>query len=182
MYFLFKSLHIVGFVSWFAGLFYLVRIFVYQVESWNKQEPDRSILSHQFDLMAHRVYTIICTPALYITWTFGIGMLWLNGLEWLEANNWMFIKLFFLAGLTLYHFWCGALIPKLEKRTLGISSFQFRMLNEVPTIFLVAISLLAVYKNSLDFLIALGGILLFGITLFVATKAYKRARDRGTAR
>jgi putative membrane protein len=182
MYFLFKSLHIIGFVSWFAGLFYLVRIFVYQVESWEKSEPDRSILSHQFDLMAYRVYTIICKPALYITWVFGLGMLWLNGLAWLSANSWMFIKLIFLVGLTFYHFWCGALIPKLEKRSLGISSFQFRMLNEVPTLFLVAISLLAVYKNSLDFLIALGGIILFGITLFVATKAYKRARDSGSAR
>ena len=182
MYLLFKSLHVVGFVSWFAGLFYLVRIFVYQVESWEKLEPEKSILSHQFDLMAHRVYTIICKPALYITWIFGLGMLWLNGLAWLEANSWMIIKLVFLVALSLYHFWCGALIPKLEQRKLGISSFQFRMLNEVPTIFLVAIALLAVYKNSLDFIITFGGILLFGISLFLATKAYKRAREKGKAR
>jgi len=182
MYFLFKSLHIIGFVSWFAGLFYLVRIFVYQVESWEKQEPEKSILSHQFDLMAYRVYNIICKPAMYITWIFGLGMLWINGLAWLKVNSWMHIKLVFLVGLSLYHFWCGALIPKLEQRKLGISSFQFRMLNEVPTLFLVAIVLLAVYKNSLDFLIALGGVVIFGITLFLVTKAYKRARDRGIVR
>jgi putative membrane protein len=179
MYLLFKSLHIVGFVSWFAGLFYLVRIFVYQVESWAKQEPERSILSHQFHLMAYRVYTIICLPALFITWIFGGGMLWINGMEWLWANPWMFFKLIFLVSLTLYHYWCGTLIPKLEKKTLSISSFQFRMLNEVPTLFLVAIVLLAVYKNSLDFLIAFASLILFGFTLYVATKAYKKARENG---
>jgi putative membrane protein len=182
MYFLFKSLHIVGFVSWFAGLFYLVRIFVYQVESWEKPEPEKSILSHQFDLMAHRVYTIICKPAFYITWIFGLGMLWINGSAWLEANLWMIIKLLLLVALSLYQFWCGTLIQKLAQRKLNISSFQFRLLNEVPTIFLVAITLLAVYKNSLDFLRSFGGIILFGISLFVAAKVYKNARKRGTAR
>lgn len=182
MYLLFKSLHIVGFVSWFAGLFYLVRIFVYQVESWEKQEPERSILSYQFDLMAHRVYTIICKPALFITWIFGIGMLWINGLAWLSANTWMIFKLIFLVSLTFYHVWCGTLISRLEKRKLEISSFQFRMLNEVPTLFLVAISLLAVYKNSLDFLITFVSLILFGIALYAATKAYKKAREKGQMR
>ncbi|MEL6945933.1 MAG: CopD family protein, partial [Bacteroidota bacterium] len=77
LYFL-KALHVIGFVSWFAGLFYLVRIFVYHVEASEKTEPERSVLTQEFMQMQKRVYKIICNPAMMLTWTAGLGMLGLG--------------------------------------------------------------------------------------------------------
>lgn len=182
MFFFAKALHVVGFVAWFAGLFYLVRIFVYHVEALQQQEPDRGILTRQYHLMEWRVYRIICHPALVITWLFGVWMLLLHGWEWLMVNPWMLVKLGLLVLLSSYHFWCGGIIRRLEQGELAFTSFQFRLLNEVPTIFLVSIALLAVYRNTLNFLLALAGIIGFGILLVLATKAYRRARESGKAR
>ncbi len=175
-YFLFKSLHIIGFVAWFAGLFYLVRMFVYDVEAEERPEPERGILKKQFNLMEWRVYRIICNPAMMITWAFGLAMLFWNGLDWLAANGWMHLKLLLLVGLTIYHLWTKRIIKQLESGGLPYSSFQFRLWNEVPTLFLVAIVLLAVYRNTLNFVYAFLGILVFGLLLFLGAKAYKRAR------
>ncbi len=174
-----KALHIFGFVAWFAGLFYLVRMFVYHVEAADKAEPERAILQKQFNLMEWRVYKIICNPAMMITWTCGLGMLYMNGMEWFKLNSWMHIKILLLILLTVYHVYTKSIIRKLEKGELPFNSFQFRLLNEVPTLFLLAIVLLAVIKNNLNFLYAFGGILAFGFVLYMATKAYKRRRERG---
>lgn len=176
LYFFAKALHIIGFVAWFAGLFYLVRIFVYHVEAHAKPQPDRGILTQQFNLMEWRVYKIICNPAMMITWTAGLLMLFINGFEWLGANPWMIVKLALLVGLTVYHVWCKRIIRQMEKGNFRFSSWQFRLLNEVPTLFLVAIVLLAVYKNTLNFLYAFLGLIGFMALLFVGAKAYKRSR------
>jgi putative membrane protein len=174
----FKSLHIVGFVSWFAGLFYLGRMFVYHREAFDQPEPAKSILTQQFIQMQWRVYKIICNPAMMITWTFGLAMLFLHGLEWLGANPWMHVKLLLLVLLTVYQIWSKRLISDLEKGIFRYSSFQFRLLNEVPTLFLLSIVLLAVYKNALDFLYAFLGIIGFMAALYFGAKAYRRARER----
>lgn len=179
MFLFFKSLHVIGFVSWFAGLFYLGRIFVYLAEARAKDEPERGILTKQFQLMATRVYRIICMPAMIITWTCGLFMLGMHGTDWLSANPWMYIKLSLLGGLSGYQFWCGTHLQASEHAGPEISSFQFRLLNEVPTLFLVAISLLAVYRNTLDFLTAAGGLLALGIVLYGATKGYRKYREKG---
>lgn len=176
MYFLLKSLHIVGFVAWFAGLFYLVRIFVYHRESMDKAEPERGILIRQFQIMEWRVYKIIMNPAMMITWTCGLGMLYLNGLEWLSVNGWMHVKLTLLVLLTGYHIWCKRTIRKMEAGEYPYTSFQFRLLNELPTLFLLSIVLLAVYRNLLNFSYAFGGILAFGFALFLGARMYRRAR------
>lgn len=173
---LFKSLHIVGFVAWFAGLFYLVRMFVYHVEALGKTEPEKGVLSQQFNLMEWRVYRIICNPAMAITWLFGAGMLFIHGYGWLVASWWMQIKLGLLGLLTVYHFWCKGLVKRLETGKMPYTSFQFRLLNEVPTLFLVAIVLLAVYKNAFNVWYALAGMAGFGFLLFAGAKLYKRAR------
>ena len=90
MYFLFKALHIVGFVAWFAGMFYLVRMFVYHREAQDDEQPKRDILTQQFNRMEWRVYKINCNPAMMLTWICGLSMLYLNGLEWLKVNPWMY--------------------------------------------------------------------------------------------
>ncbi|GAB5552852.1 MAG: protoporphyrinogen oxidase HemJ [Saprospiraceae bacterium] len=178
MLFFFKALHIIGFVAWFAGLFYLVRMFVYHVEASGKEQPERDILTRQFHLMQWRVYRIICNPGMMITWTAGLVMIFLYGWEWFTVNYWLHIKLLLLIGMVVYQLWCKRTIIKLNEGQLNISSFQFRLLNEVPTIFLVAIVMLAVYKNSLNGLYAILGLFGFGFLLFIGTKAYKRARAK----
>lgn len=176
-----KTFHIVGFVAWFAGLFYLVRMFVYSAESMEKQEPERTILSKQFILMEWRVYKIICNPAMVLTWACGLGMLFLYGTEWLAANPWMHIKLTLLVLMTGYHHFCKRVIKKIEKGETTFNSFQFRLLNELPTLFLISIVLLAVLKNSLNFLYAFLGVLLFGFLLFIFAKMYKKHREKNKA-
>lgn len=174
---LFKSIHIIGFVAWFAGLFYLVRMFVYHVESENKPQPDRDILTAQFALMERRVYGIICNPAMTITWIAGLSMIYLYGMEWFKANTWLHIKLILLVLLTLYHLWCGRLIKKLDLGESQLSSFQFRLANEVPTLFLFAIVFLASYRNLGDASKIFGLVLLVGIFLFLGAKFYKKIRN-----
>lgn len=173
-----KALHIVGFVAWFAGLFYLVRMFVYNEEAFDKSEPDRSILSTQFNIMQWRVYKIICNPAMMITFIGGFGMLYLNP-AYLQMG-WIHIKLSLVFLLLAYHLYCKSVIKKLERGERVYTSFQYRLLNEVPTLFLVSIVLLAVLKNGLNTLYAFFGVLAFGVLLFVATKLYKRSREQKT--
>lgn len=175
---LFKSLHIVGFVAWFAGLFYLVRIFVYHAEALAKPQPERDVLSRQFNLMEWRVYRIILGPAVVLTWACGTAMLFFYGREWLTVNWWMHIKLLLLVLLTGYHHSCKGIIRKMERGEVPFTSFQFRLLNEVPTIFLVAIVLLAVYRNGLNALYAFAGMIAFGFLLFIAAKMYKQRREK----
>jgi protoporphyrinogen IX oxidase len=175
---LFKSLHIVGFVAWFAGLFYLVRIFVYHVEALAKPQPERDVLASQFNLMEWRVYRIILGPAVVLTWACGTIVLFLHGGDWFRENWWMHIKLLLLVLLTGYHHSCKGIIKKLEQGEVPFTSFQFRLLNEVPTLFLVSIVLLAVFRNSLNAFYAFGGILAFGFLLFAAAKMYRRAREK----
>jgi putative membrane protein len=174
MYFYCKAFHIIGFVSWFAGLFYLVRLFVYHVEANEKPEPEKSILQKQYTYMEWRLYNIITTPAMVLTLCFGISMLFINP-AWLQSG-WMHAKLGLLVALIGYHHWCKTVIKRLERGEMPFNSFQFRLLNELPTIFLVSIVLLAVLKNTLNMLYAFGGVFLFGMALFVAARQYKKYR------
>ncbi len=175
---LFKALHIVGFTAWFAGMFYLVRVFVYHTEAFGKKEPRRSILIEEFNAMEWRVYNIICIPGMYITWIFGILMLFGYGMDWLSAQPWLHIKLSLVVLLTGYHFYNKRIIKKLEGGTALMSSYKFRLYNEVPSIFLLAIVILAVYKNGLNYLYTIVGLLLFMAVLVIFTKIYKRIRER----
>ncbi|MBK9015334.1 MAG: CopD family protein [Saprospiraceae bacterium] len=175
---LFKSLHIVGFVAWFAGLFYLVRIFVYHVEALAKPQPERDVLARQFNIMEWRVYRIILGPAVVLTWACGTAMLFIYGTDWFQENWWMSIKLVLLVLLTGYHHSCKGIIRKLERGEVPFTSFQFRLLNEVPTLLLVPIVLLAVYRNDFNVWYTLAGILGFGGLLFAGAKLYKRSREK----
>ena len=178
LFLIFKSLHIFGFVAWFASLFYLFRIFVYHTEAMNRTEPAKSILIKEFNAMEWRVYKIIATPAINITWICGLGMLYIHGWEWFSVNIWMHVKLVLLACLTAYHFYTKKLIRQLEIGENPYTSYQFRLLNELPTIFLLSIALLAVFKNTLNFLYAFLGIIGFGIALVLTARAYRNYREK----
>lgn len=172
----FKAFHIIGAVAWFAGLFYLVRILVYLREAQDKPANEKEILLPQLTLMANRAYKIICNPAMMITWTCGVVMLALNTAYF--AQGWLHVKLTLLIGLTVYHLYCKKWIRQLSAGENALSSFQLRLLNEVPTLMLVSIVLLAVVRNSLNVFYLMLGIFIFGGLLYWATKAYKRARER----
>lgn len=186
--FFLKALHVVGFVAWFAGLFYLVRIFVYHEEANDKPIAEKRVLQAQFLLMEWRVYRIICNPAMMITWLAGLGMLALGWWSPLVPNylspdmgtpGWMHLKLFLLVLLTAYHLWCKRNIILTEQGERPFSSWQYRLLNELPTLFLITISFTAVYgkMGQLNYGYLFGGLLAFIGLLYLGARAYRRARS-----
>ena len=172
----FKAFHIIGFVSWFAGLFYWLRIFVYLAESQLESQPARDILFAQFVKMERRVYSIIVLPALWITLIGGIGMLWLN--PGYLSLGWMQIKLVLVLGLIGFQAFAKTRIRAAEEGADLISGDRMRMLNEVPTLFLLVIVLLAVLRDALDALTAISILLGFMILLMIGIRYYKSYRIR----
>lgn len=173
-----KIIHFIGLISWFAALFYMPRLFIYHVEALQKEEPARSILAKQFNMMQMRLYHIIMTPAMIMTYIGGTMMLIFYGWDWLGANGWMHWKLLFVTLLTAYHHYNKVLIKKLKKDIIVMSSAQLRMYNEIATLLLVAIILLAVYKNGSSFLMDFAVLITVGVLLMLGIKAYKRYRVR----
>lgn len=176
-YFFFKALHIIGFVSWFAGLFYLVRLFVYHREAWDlgKEDVEGGVLRKQYHIMESRLYTIIQNPAMYLTLIGGTGMLIING-SWLQSG-WMHVKLLLVASLIFYHWSCKSQIKALQQNPGGISSFGFRLYNEIPTLLLIAIVMLAVWKSLNGLWFGIATLFVLGILFFLAAKFYKRKRE-----
>lgn len=171
-----KALHIVGFVAWFAGLFYLVRLFVYHVEANEKPARERELLQKQFTIMAWRLYRIITTPAMLITLLAGFGM-WFVHTPYLE-QGWMHLKVTLVFGLVFYHHYCKRMLKQLEAGSSALSAYQFRLLNEVPTLFLVSIVFLAVFKNMMNFVYGIAGLIALAVALIAATRFYKYLRDK----
>lgn len=169
-----KALHIIGFVSWFAGLFYWLRIFVYLAESTAESSPKREILFEQFAKMENRVYSIIVIPGLVLTLVFGVSMLILNPV--FLSQPWMHVKLGCLFLLILFQFYMKKKINAYKIDPKGVSFEYIRILNEVPTVFLLIIVLLAVIKNQLSALAAFVAIVAFMMLLMFGIKFYKRYR------
>ncbi len=157
-------------VSWMAGMFYLVRIMVYHAMAFEQPEPARSTLARQYSLMEWKSYNIIVKPAVFITWAFGVLMLCLQP-AWLQ-QGWLQIKLLLLVLLTAYTLYLRRHIRQLENETSGFTHIHYRALNEVPTIFLVAIVFLAVFRTGINYLILLGGLAAFtGLIAYGIKKA-----------
>lgn len=177
-YYWFKAFHLIGVVVWFAGLFYLVRLFVYHAEASQEPEPAQTILKKQYELMEKRLYHIITMPGMVVTVVMAIGLLTTNP-DLLKAG-WLHIKLAFVAALLVYHFYCGRLMKRLATGQCNWTGQQFRALNELPTIFLVVIVLLAVFKNNLP--TDLTAWVIFGLIILMAATiqlyAKKRKRDK----
>ncbi len=144
-YLWFKSLHIVGVVVWFAGLFYLVRLFIYHREAEELEEPLRQAFQTQYALMERRLANIITTPGMAVAVAMAIGLLSVQP-GWLQAG-WMHAKLAVVAVLLAYHAFCYRLMGQLRQGSCRWSAKQLRALNELPTLLLVAAVLLVVFKN-----------------------------------
>ena len=169
-----KSLHIIFIVTWFSGLFYIVRLFVYTAEANEKQEPERSILLNQMKLMSKRLWHGITYPSAILTFFFGIYLWHLYGV----TPDWLIVKLCFVVGLYLYHFSLDIIFRQQRVGIFRYSSQQLRIWNEVATIFLVAIVMLVVVKESLSAVWGLIGLVLFVIVLMLAIKTYKMIRTK----
>jgi protoporphyrinogen IX oxidase len=143
----FKAFHIVGFVTWFAGLFYLVRLFIYHAEAEERAEPARGILKQQYELMEKRLYNIITTPGMLLTIAMALGIIYTE--PGILKQPWLHVKIGLVFLLIGYHHYCKSLMKKLAAGTSKWTSQQLRALNELPTIFLVVIVMLAIFKNSI---------------------------------
>lgn len=169
-----KAIHIIFVVSWMAGLFYIVRLFVYHVEANDRPENEKIILQRQFEIMQHKLWYIITTPAMVLSLLAGIGMILLNPL--LLKSDWMLVKLVFVMGLLIYHFICQNIIRQLKQGVFNWSSTQLRLWNELATIFLVAIVFTVILKSAVDWIYGLTGLILFSMIIMSAVKIYKYYR------
>ena len=139
-YLIFKSLHLIAVISWMAGLLYLPRIFVYHVENFEKKET-----AEIFKVMEKKLYFYIMRPAMIATWLFGIILIYINGFE-VFSELWLHIKLGLVILLTIYHEYLGICLKALKEETNKKTSKFFRIINEVPTILLIIIIFVVVFK------------------------------------
>lgn len=175
-YSVWKALHIIFVVSWFAGLFYMVRLFIYHTEANMRPEVERQILHDQFTMMQWRLWYIITTPAMILTIVFGTLMLCAN--PGLLKMPWMHIKLTFVGILLVYHFISQQIMNNLKTGTSKWKSGHLRMWNEGATLILVAIVFLVVMKSSLGWLGGVIGFFSVGIALMLGIRLYKKLSSK----
>lgn len=170
-----KALHIIFVVTWFAGLFYIVRLFIYHVEADKKPEPERSILQNQFKIMEKRLWYVITVPSMYLAIIFGLWLVY-------EFNYWtkpfMLVKFSLVLLLVLYHLTCGKILRELQNDIIKNRSFSLRLWNEAATILLVSIIFVIVLKNAISWVWGLAGFFAFGLILFLAARMYKKSREK----
>jgi protoporphyrinogen IX oxidase len=169
-----KALHIIFIVTWFAGLFYIVRLFIYQTEALAKPEIERKILVPQLNLMAERLWLIITWPSAILTLILGFSVLYYRA-GFLELG-FMHAKLAFVLLLYVYHFKCHQIYNQLQKGITKWSSTQLRVWNEVATILLFAIVFLIVMKSMLDMLWGMVSLIILSAVLMLGIKLYKKYR------
>lgn len=172
-----KALHIIFVVCWFAALFYVVRLFIYTKEAQDKDDIARPILTNQLTFMQKKLWYIIGWPSLVGTYVFGVWLLSFNW-DYYLSQPWMWLKLIAVALLTLYHFGCQRILLKQKRGTFTTSSLKLRLLNELATLFLVAIVFLVVVKSTSSLIVGVLGLLAFGAVLTLAVFIYRRASKK----
>ncbi|MBE9167698.1 protoporphyrinogen oxidase HemJ [Pleurocapsales cyanobacterium LEGE 06147] len=175
-YYWFKAFHLIGVVVWFAGLFYLVRLFVYHAEAAQEPEPAQTILKKQYELMEKRLYNIITTPGMILTVAMAIGLI--STEPEILKSGWLHIKLAFVLLLIGYHHFCKRIMKQLAKGECKWTGQQFRALNEAPTVLLVVIVLLAVFKNNLPLDLTTWLIVALVIAMAASIQLYAKKRKQ----
>lgn len=174
MYYYVKALHIIFVVTWFAGLFYIVRLFIYNREACDKPDSERVVLQQQFGIMIRRLWLGITWPSCILTLIFGTWMLVLNG----SIPLWLILKLGFVAGLLLYHASIHVIYLQQQRNIFAYSSNALRLWNEVATLFLVAIVMLVSVKDGMSLVWGLTGLILFALLMVLAIRIYRRLRGQ----
>ena len=171
-----KSLHLIFVITWFAGLFYIVRLFVYQIEANDMPLLEREILKKQYKIMTYRLWYIITWPSAVLAIGFAIWLLIINP-AWLQAP-WMHVKLGFVALLIIYHIKCQFIYKDLQNDIFKYSSNFMRLWNEGATIILFAVVFLVVLKDAINWIYGVIGIFLFSIIIMLGFKFYKTLREK----
>jgi putative membrane protein len=171
-----KALHLIFVITWFAGLFYIVRLFVYQIDAYQKPSPEKEILGKQLKLMARRLWYIITWPSMILAVVFGIWLLSIRIV--LVTDVWMQVKLGFVLFLIIYHFVCHRYFKQLQKDQVKHSSNYMRIFNEGATIVLFAVVFLVNFRYTIDWIYGTLGLILFSILIMLGYKIYKRIRER----
>ncbi len=174
-----KSLHLIFVITWFAGLFYIVRLFVYQIEANDKPSPEKEILQKQYKIMTYRLWYIITWPSAVLASIFAFWMLFFTdiGNAWLQMS-WMHVKLGFVFVLYLYHYKCHKIYQELQNNQVKYTTNQMRLWNEGATIILFAVVFLVILKNAVNWIYGVVGIMLFSVLIMLGFQFYKRIRER----
>ncbi len=173
-----KSLHLIFVITWFAGLFYIVRLFVYQIEAQELGSPDREILQKQYKIMTYRLWYIITWPSAVLATLFALWLLHLNP-AWIYMP-WMQVKLGFVVLLFAYHLKCHIMYLELQKEVVKYSSNFMRLWNEGATIILFAVVFLVILKNAINWIYGVIGIVLFSVLIMLGFRFYKKIRERNS--
>lgn len=173
-YLLIKSLHIISVVTWFAGLFYMPRLFVYFSEANEKNEPEKSILQKQFKIMQRRLWYGITIPSAVAVLIFGGSLL--SAFMPISEHPWLVAKLAFVVGLYVYFFFLHNIFKKQQQDIIAYSPMALRVINEISTLFLFAIVFLVVMKNVMGMVQGILSLLVLIIILGVAIAIYKKIR------
>ena len=171
-----KSLHIIFIVTWFSGLFYIIRIFIYQIEANEKEEPERSILVKEYKRNSTRLLYAITWPSAILTLILGTWLLLLMP-EYVK-QGFMHVKLTMVLLLYVYHFVSHRIYKQLQKDVYKYSSQQLRIWNEIATILLVGIVFIIVLKSAMSMVWGLIGLVAFVVVLMLAIRIYKRIREK----
>jgi len=175
-YLWFKSLHIIGVIVWFSGLFYLVRLFIYHEESRNMEDKLKIAFNIQYTLMEKRLANIITTPGMILALSMAICMVIMQP-SWL-SEKWLQIKICFVLGLVIYHSYCYKIMNSLQNGTSKISAKNLRLLNELPTLLLFIIVLLVIFKNSFPTSIATWSVVGLVIFMLASIQLYAKIRKK----
>ncbi|MFK5973056.1 MAG: CopD family protein [Flavobacteriaceae bacterium] len=170
-----KALHLIFVITWFAGLFYIPRLFIYHIEANKKPSPDKEILSEQLKLMTKRLWYIITWPSAILAVFFAIWLLILTPV-WLQ-QPWMHVKLVFVVLLILYHLKSHQIFKQLQRDEIKYTSRFMRIYNEGATLILFAIIFLVTLKSTISWIFGVVGIVVLGIVLMLGIKLYKRIRN-----
>ncbi|HLF52469.1 CopD family protein [Flavobacterium sp.] len=176
MYEYLKSLHLIFVITWFAGLFYIVRLFVYQIEAAEKPSPEKEILQKQYKIMTYRLWYIITWPSAILASIFAFSLLYL--IPGFLGQDWMQVKLGFVFALYLYHLKCHQIFRQLQNDEVKYTTNFMRLWNEGATIILFAVVFLVILKNAVNWIYGVIGIFLFSIIIMLGFKMYKRIRER----
>lgn len=176
MYLYLKALHIIFVVCWFAGLFYIVRLFVYYAEAQLKSDIEKEILSNQYQIMTHRLWYIITFPSAVLATIFGVWMLIEN--PTLLQMPWMHVKLLFVVFLWLYHFKCQQFVKQIQNKNLVKTSSFFRIWNEGATMILFSVVFLVILKSAINWIFGVVGIFVLALLLTLGFKFYKKMREK----
>lgn len=176
MYNYVKALHIIFIVTWFSGMFYIVRLFIYNREAQDAGPAAKDVLQRQFTVMIKRLWLGITWPSAILTLIFGTWMGFLYG----SLPLWLALKLGFVVGLFAYHLTLHVIYKRQLAGDFRIGSQKLRVWNEVATIFLIAIVMLVVVKQEMSLVWGLGGLILFVLLLMSAIRIYKRLRERNS--